>query len=83
MLAELKDLMEKGLFSRVCGFPKTFFSSEFDVKRTDGSKTNHEETARVRDGAGSAGCQKERFSAVRSVRDGLGTAEAEACGEDQ
>ena len=48
MLAELKDLMEKGLFSRVCGFPETFFSlRELDVKRTDGSKAHHEETARV------------------------------------
>ena len=57
MLAELKDFMERGLFSRVCGSLKTFFvSSELDVKRADGSKTNHEETARVRDGAGSASC---------------------------
>jgi hypothetical protein len=60
MLAELKDLIEKGLFSRVCGSLKTFFSlSELDVKGADGSKTNHEETARVRDGVGSAGRQKE------------------------
>jgi len=48
MLAELKDLMEKGLFSRVRGFQKTFLaSSVFDVSTADGSKTNHEETARV------------------------------------
>jgi len=60
MLAELKDLMEKGLFSRVCGSLKTFFLlSELDVKRADGSKAHHEETARVRDGVGSASCQKE------------------------
>jgi len=61
MLAELKDLMEKGLFSRVCCALKTFFLSlgEPDVKRTDGSKINHEETARVRDGVGSASCQEE------------------------
>jgi plasmid maintenance system killer protein len=32
MLAELKDLMDKGLFSRVCLFSKTFFLlREFDV----------------------------------------------------
>ena len=28
MLAELKDLMEKGLLSRVCGSLKTFFLVE-------------------------------------------------------
>lgn len=60
MLAELKDLMEKGLFSRVRCALKTFFSlGEPDVKRADGSKINHEETARVRDGVGSASCQEE------------------------
>ena len=37
MLAELKDLMDKGLFSRVCGFSKTI-ERVFDVKKQTEAK---------------------------------------------
>jgi U3 small nucleolar RNA-associated protein 6 len=32
MLSELKDLIDRGLFSRVCGFSKTFFFFLLDVR---------------------------------------------------
>ena len=47
MVGELKDLIEKGLFSRVSGLSKKFSLREFDVRGIDGSQADLEETTRV------------------------------------
>lgn len=71
MLAELKDLVEKGLFTQVrdIGTQYAFMRSKSHIDR---GQTNHEEAYCVRDILGAQNRTKERLSALRRVRNGFG-----------
>lgn len=70
MLAELKDLAQKSLFTQVRRAKLALYSQHKFTSRVGGSETHFEKTDSVRNSSRASGCKEERLFAVCSVRNG-------------